>query len=84
MRLSGHPKYCPESVAVEVCSSMCGTSTLVPGFIGPGPCLIFRHPGGRVIRTSRVREVRTLNSALMICSETCTDERKDSERGGRA
>jgi hypothetical protein len=59
--LSGHPKYCPEPVGVTLCGSGPRTATLVPGFIGPGRCLTILYPGGRVIRTSRVSEVRKLN-----------------------
>jgi hypothetical protein len=53
------------------------TATLVPGFIGPGHCLELLHPGGRRFRTSRVREVRLVNSARKVCSRSCTEEGKD-------
>ena len=58
--VSGHPKYCPEPLAVTVHGATCGTPMLVTGYIGPGLCLGFLHPDGRIIRTSCVREVRKL------------------------
>lgn len=75
--VSGHPKYCPEPVGVTLYGSESRTATLLPGCIGPGLCLVLLHPSGRFIRTSRVREVRKPNSALLICSKSCTAEGKD-------
>jgi hypothetical protein len=75
--VSGHPEYCPEPVGVTLYGSRFRTARLVPGFIGPGHCLVLLHPSGHFIRTSRVREVRKLNSAPMIRSESCIEESKN-------
>ena len=85
--LSGHPKYCPEPLEVTVQGATCGTPMLVTAYIRPGQCLRFLHPNGRIIRTSRVREVRKLSSDVIIgaesdCGHGCTDDRV-RERGGR-
>jgi hypothetical protein len=60
--LSGHPEYCPKPVGVTLLGSRSRTATLAAGFIGRGHCLVFLHPSGRFVRTSRVREVRKLKS----------------------
>jgi hypothetical protein len=62
--LSGHPMHCPEPVGVTFYGSGSRTARFVPGFIGPGLRLTVRYPSGLVVRTSRVRDVRRLNSAL--------------------
>ena len=85
--LSGHPKYCPEPLEVTVQGAICGTPRRVTALIRPGLCLLFLHPSGRIIRTSRVREVRKLSSDVRIGAEgdrgqVCRDDRV-SERGGR-
>lgn len=87
--LSGHPQYCPDPVAVAVHGSSYETRVLLPGFIGPGVRLRFVHPSGRVIRTSRVRAVREVSSAAVICRETarkqcCGPVCSGVERGGPA
>ncbi len=61
--LSGHPRHCPEPVGVTLYGSGSRTVRFVPGFIGPGRRLTVWYPSGLVVRTSRVREVRRLNSA---------------------
>jgi hypothetical protein len=60
VRLSGHPTFCPEPVVVKVEGSIAPQPALrpLPGFIGRGMYLVFKHPGfDRVITTSRVREI---------------------------
>ena len=61
--LSGHPMHCPEPLGVTLYGSGSRTAKFVPGFIGPGLRLTVRYPSGLVVRTSRVREIRRLNSA---------------------
>lgn len=74
--LSGHPEYCPEPVDVTLYGSRSRKARLLPGFIGLGQCLVLVHPSGRFIRTTRVREVRKLNSEAMTCSKSCTEGRR--------
>ena len=61
-RLSGHPKYCPEPVEVEIEGSFGGRPPSMPhpGFIGRGMCLIFKHPLFDEVTTSRIREIHRL------------------------
>jgi hypothetical protein len=45
--LSGHPKYCPEAVEVDLM-----------GTLRPGSPLWFLHPVHGLVRTSRIKEIR--------------------------
>jgi len=59
--LCGHPKYCPQPVAVRISGSTWGGSMLKMAFVGRGMRLEFRHPGySRPIITSRIRDIRQL------------------------
>ncbi len=61
-RLSGHPKFCPEPVDVEIEGSFGGgpPSMPHPGFIGRGMRLLFKHPIFDEVTTSRIREIHKL------------------------
>ena len=56
--ISGHPKYCPQPTLVKLYGSTAGWTVLIPGFIGRGMYLEFRHPEHGLIRTSRIEEIR--------------------------
>jgi len=57
--LCGHPKFCPEPVAVTIHGSTWGGSMLKAGFLGRGMRLEFRHPDYKgPITTSRIVELR--------------------------
>ena len=62
VRISGHPKFCPEPVEVEIEGSFGGRPPLMPnpGFIGRGMYMVFKHPLFDRITTSRIREIRKL------------------------
>ena len=55
----GHPRYCPDPVAVRIAGSTWGGSMLKLRFIGRGMHLEFWHPIFRTIKTSRILEIRT-------------------------
>ncbi|HVN78660.1 MAG TPA: hypothetical protein VMW38_06660 [Terriglobia bacterium] len=54
----GHPKYCPEPVAVRIEGSTWGGSMQKMRFVGRGMRLEFQHPTYRRIVTSPVVEIR--------------------------
>ena len=54
----GHPKYCPDPVAVSIEGSTWGGSMLKIRFVGRGMCLEFQHPTYRRIVTSPIVEIR--------------------------
>ena len=54
----GHPKYCPDPVAVRIEGSTWGGSMLKIRFVGRGMCLEFQHPTYRRIVTSPIVEIR--------------------------
>jgi len=57
--ISGHPRYCPQPVPVEIAGSTWGGSILKTRFIGRGMHLEFRHPKYRTpIVTSPIQEIR--------------------------
>lgn len=60
--MSGHPKYCPEPVAVYLYGSLADDRTKKLRFIGPGMRIEFRHPTMGEIRTSRVEEVTAMRT----------------------
>ena len=62
MRISGHPKFCPEPVEVEIegCFGSRPPFMPHPGFIGRGMYLIFKHPLFDEVTTSRIRKIHRL------------------------
>jgi hypothetical protein len=58
--ISGHPRYCPEPVTVEIEGSAGGGTTLKPGFIGRGMRLIFEHPTYHTVTTSRIADIHRI------------------------
>ena len=57
--ISGHPRYCPQPVLVEIAGSTWESSILKTHFIGLGMHLEFRHPKYRTpIVTSPILEIR--------------------------
>jgi hypothetical protein len=58
--ISGHPKFCPEPVTVEIDGSGGGGCALKPGYIGRGMHLIFEHPVYHTVTTSRILDIRTV------------------------
>lgn len=57
--ISGHPRYCPQPVPVEVAGSTWGGSFLKTHFIGRGMHLEFRHPKYRTpIVTTHIQEIQ--------------------------
>ena len=59
--ICGHPKFCPEPVAVRIDGSTWGGSMLKVRYIGRGMRLEFRHPVYNTIFTSYIVEVRVAN-----------------------
>lgn len=60
IRISGHPKYCPEPVLVHYFGATDDTPMLQSGSIAPGMQMEFWHPTLGMIRTSRVQELQQL------------------------
>jgi hypothetical protein len=58
--ISGHPRFCPEPVEVDVCGSTWGGSLLKQHFIGRGMHLEVIHPLYQRILTSRIVEIRAV------------------------
>lgn len=58
--ISGHPKFCPEPVTVEIDGSGGAGCVLKPGYIGRGMHLIFEHPEYRTVTTSRIVEIHRI------------------------
>jgi len=57
--LCGHPRFCPDPVAVMIHGSTWGGSMLKTGFLGRGMRLEFQHPDyEKPILTSRIVELR--------------------------
>jgi len=65
--ISGHPKYCPQPVLVELNGSTWGGPMMKVGFIGRGMLLEFRHPIHGIIRTSPIQEIRRLEDKSRTC-----------------
>lgn len=57
--ISGHPKYCPEPVAVRITGSLWDGLLLKAGFIGLGMRLAFQLPTQATITTSPIMQIRT-------------------------
>lgn len=60
IRISGHPKFCPEPVTVEIDGSTGRGFPLKPGYIGRGMHLIFEHPVYHTVTTSRILDIHRL------------------------
>jgi hypothetical protein len=56
--ISGHPRFCPDPVMVQIHGSTWGGSMLKQSYIGRGMHLEFRHPAYLSVTTSRIVEVR--------------------------
>jgi hypothetical protein len=61
--ITGHPKFCPEPVLVNIHGSTWGRAMLKMHFVGRGMFLEFDHPEYGVIRTSRIQEIRERRTA---------------------
>jgi hypothetical protein len=57
VRISGHPKFCPEPVTVEIDRYTPKRLSLKPGFIGRGMHLVFEHPVYHTVTTSRIVDI---------------------------
>ena len=64
--ICGHPKYCPDPVAVRIDGSTWGGSMLKVRYIGRGMRLEFRHPVYNTIFTSYIVEVRLADHGAKI------------------
>jgi hypothetical protein len=58
--ISGHPKYCPDPVEVQINGSTWGGSMIKMKFIGRGMRLEFNHPSYRTITTTKILEIRAV------------------------
>jgi len=58
--ISGHPRYCPEPITVEINGSAGEGSALKQGFIGRGMHLMFDHPTYHTLTTSRIVNIRII------------------------
>jgi len=56
--ISGHPRYCPDPIEVQLGGSTWGGSLLKPSYIGRGMRLEFWHPSHDLVTTSRIRAIR--------------------------
>ena len=56
--ISGHPRYCPDPVQVQLGGSSWGGSLLKSSYIGRGMRLEFWHPAHDLVTTSRIRGIR--------------------------
>ena len=56
--ISGHPRYCPDPVQVQIGGSSWGGSLLKSSYIGRGMRLEFWHPAHELVTTSKIREIR--------------------------
>lgn len=67
--ISGHPRYCPEPVLVNIEGCTWGGSMLKPHFIGRGMHLEFRHPAYTTpIVTSRIEEIQSVHESRRSAS----------------
>ena len=58
--ISGHPDFCPKPVRVKIHGSSWGGSMLKVAYIGRGMHLEFRHPVHKIITTSPIVEIRSI------------------------
>ena len=59
--ISGHPRFCPEPITVQIEGSSRDDLLPNPGFIGRGMHLIFEHPVFHTVSTSRIREIHVVS-----------------------
>lgn len=59
-RISGHPRFCPEPVMVEIGGSTPEGLIVKPGFIGRGMHLTFDHPKYHTVTTSRILAIHRI------------------------
>jgi hypothetical protein len=60
VRISGHPKFCPEPVTVEIDRYAAKELSLRPGYISRGMHLVFEHPVYHTVTTSRILDIHKL------------------------
>ena len=62
VRLSGHPRFCPEPIGVLIEGSVGNNPILYAklGYIGRGMYMVFKHPIYDSVTTSRLRESHML------------------------
>jgi len=60
--ISGHAEYCPDPAQVRIHGSTWGGSMLKTKFVGRGMHLEFEHPVYRTILTSRIVDIRALET----------------------
>jgi|SRR5215472_16507781 len=60
VRISGHPKFCPEPVTVEIDRYAAERLSLKPGYIGRGMHLVFEHPVYHTVTTSRILDIHRI------------------------
>ncbi len=62
--ITGHPRYCPEPVLVEVSGSNWGGSMIKTHYLGRGMHMEFRHPSfpGSIV-TSAILDIKVLPQA---------------------
>ena len=58
--ISGHPKYCPQPLAVQIHGSIGETGLLKWHYLGQGMKMVFLPPDHGVIRTSAIKGIRTV------------------------
>ena len=58
--LSGHPKYCPEPIPVQIHGSLSSAGELKWHFLGIGLRMVFLPVEHGVIRTSPIKSVRAV------------------------
>jgi hypothetical protein len=58
--ISGHPRYCPDPIEVQLGGSSWGGSLLKSRYIGRGMRLEFWHPAHDLVTTSRIRDIRQI------------------------
>ena len=64
--ISGHPKFCPEPIKVNIHGSTWGGSMIKKGFIGRGMSLEFNipdRPDLKTIKTSQIVEIKESDHA---------------------
>ena len=59
--ISGHPRFCPQPILVNIQGSSWGGSMLKVAYIGRGMHLEFQHPEYRTVTTSRIVEIRAVS-----------------------
>lgn len=60
--LSGHPKYCPEPVEVQIHGSLSAAGELAWHFLGIGQRMVFLPRDRAVIRTSPIKAIHSIEA----------------------